>query len=100
MIPIRSIGIGYPSFYYLFIGSSDDGTTHHRKRAHKTSSNTGHAQRDENNSRTSENEVRDENLEKGEIAMSELTTYHSVSTVAILVLSAIPRLPDLFSLFD
>lgn len=46
-------------------GSSDDGTTHHLERARKTSSNTGRARRGENDSRTSENEVRDENLEKG-----------------------------------
>ncbi len=46
-------------------GSSDDGTTHHLERACKTSSNAGRAWRGENNSRTSENEVRDENLVKG-----------------------------------
>ncbi|EQD43451.1 transposase, IS605 OrfB family, partial [mine drainage metagenome] len=46
-------------------GSSDDGLTHHLERACKTSSNAGRAWRGENNSRTSENQVRDENLVKG-----------------------------------
>ena len=46
-------------------GSSDDGLTYHLERVCKTSSNAGRAWRGENNSRTSENEVRDENLVKG-----------------------------------
>ncbi len=46
-------------------GSSDDGLTHHLERACKTRSNAGRAWRGKNNSRTSENEVRDENLVKG-----------------------------------
>ena len=46
-------------------GSSDDGLTHHPERACQTSSNAGRARRGENNSRTSENQVRDENLVKG-----------------------------------
>lgn len=45
--------------------SSDDGLTYHLERARKTSSNTGRTQRGKNNSRTSEHEVRDENLVKG-----------------------------------
>ena len=46
-------------------GSSDDGLTHHLERACKTGSNTGRAWRGENDSWTSEHEVRDENLVKG-----------------------------------
>jgi putative transposase len=46
-------------------GSSDDETTHHLKRERKTSSNTGRTRRGKNDSWTSENEVRDENLVKG-----------------------------------
>ena len=46
-------------------GSSDDGLTHHLERACKTGSNTGRAWRGENDSWTSENEVRDENLVRG-----------------------------------
>ena len=46
-------------------GSSDDGMTHHLERACKTGSNTGRAWRGENDSWTSEHEVRDENLVKG-----------------------------------
>ncbi len=45
--------------------SSDDGMTHHLKRACKTGSNTGRARRGKNNSRASEHEVRDENFLKG-----------------------------------
>ncbi len=45
--------------------SLDDGTTHHLKRACKTSSDTGRAWRGENNPRTSENEAQGKNLEKG-----------------------------------
>ena len=45
--------------------SSDDGMTHHLERERKTSSNTGRTRRGKNNSRTSEHEVRDENLVKG-----------------------------------
>ena len=44
--------------------SSDDGMTHHLKRACKTGSNTGRARRGKNNSRRREQEVRDENLLK------------------------------------
>ncbi|KJF18271.1 putative transposase [Acidithrix ferrooxidans] len=46
-------------------GSCDDGMTHHRKREHKTASNTGGAQRGKNDPRASENEARRKNLEKG-----------------------------------
>ncbi|CAG4913273.1 unnamed protein product, partial [Acidithrix sp. C25] len=46
-------------------GSCDDGLTHHRKREHKTASNTGGAQRGKNDPRASENEARGMNLEKG-----------------------------------
>ncbi|WP_298340216.1 IS607 family element RNA-guided endonuclease TnpB [Ferrimicrobium sp.] len=46
-------------------GSSDDEMTYHLERARKTSSNTGHAWRGKNDSRTSENRVRDKNLVKG-----------------------------------
>ena len=45
--------------------SSDDGLTHHLERADKSSACAGTAWRGKNNSRTSENEVRDENLVKG-----------------------------------
>ena len=45
--------------------SSDDGLTHHLERADKSSACAGDAWRGKNKSRTSENEVRDENLEKG-----------------------------------
>ncbi len=45
--------------------SSDDGKTHHLKRACKTGSNTGRARRGKNDSRASEHEVRDENFLKG-----------------------------------
>ena len=45
--------------------SSDDGLTHHLERADKSSACAGNAWRGKNNSRTSENEVRDENLVKG-----------------------------------
>ncbi len=45
--------------------SSDDGTTHHLKRACKTSSNTGRTRRGKNDPWASENEARRKNLEKG-----------------------------------
>ena len=45
--------------------SSDDGMTHHLKRACKTSSDTGRAWRGENDPQTSENEAQGKNLVKG-----------------------------------
>ena len=45
--------------------SLDDGTTHHLKRACKTSSDTGRAWRGENDPQTSENEAQGKNLENG-----------------------------------
>ncbi len=46
-------------------GSSDGEMTHHPKRARKTSCNTGHAWRGENDFWTDQSQVQDENLVKG-----------------------------------